>query len=169
MAAGGIMKTLTRVLFLVVFLVLLMGRYAYSAETDNHTVTVTVTAINELAITGGNVTLTINTATAGSEPTDAVDNTTADLDWTTNEASKKITIVSNLASGSQDFTLLAVAQNVTGGTAASEVTVDDSADDFVTGVATTTGGCDIQYTGQATVSSGTGSDVHTITFTLTAA
>jgi hypothetical protein len=155
------------VFLLAAFLILGVIGYALAADNDSHTVTVTVSAINELAITGGNVTLTINTATAGSEPSDAVDNTTADLDWTTNVASKKITIVSNLASGSQDFTLKAVAQNVTGGTAASEVTVNDSAADFVTGISTTTGGCDIQYTGQALIADGTGSDVHTITYTLT--
>ena len=162
-------RNLTKVLLLAAFLPLCITSHVFAAATDNHTVTVTVTAINELAITGGNITLTINTAVAGSEPSDAVDNTTCDLDWTTNEASKKITIVSNLSLAAQSFTLLAVAQNVTGGTAASEVTVDDSADDFVTGVATTTGGCDLQYTGQALIADGTGSDVHTITYTLTAA
>lgn len=161
------MKTSAKIILLVVLVVLGIAGYTLAADNDSHTVTVTVSAINELAITGGNVTLTINSATAGSQPDDAVDNTTADLDWTTNQSSKKITIVSNLSLAAQNFTLLAVAQNVTGGTAASQVTVDDSADDFVTGVATTLGGCDIQYTGQATVSDGTGSDVHTITFTLT--
>jgi hypothetical protein len=161
------MKALAKVFLLVVLLVLGIAGYTFAADNDSHTVTVTVSAINELAITGGNVTLTINSATAGSQPDDAVDNTTADLDWTTNQSSKKITIVSNLSPAAQNFTLLAVAQNVTGGTAASQVTVDNTADDFVTGVATTVGGCDIQYTGQATASEGTGSDVHTITFTLT--
>jgi hypothetical protein len=160
------MKTFTKILASIVFCTLFLSGYAVAGPTGNHTVTVTVSAINELAITGGNVTLTIHTATAGSEPDDEVDNTTADLDWTTNESSKKITIVTNLAS--QNFTLKALAQSVTGGTAASEVTVTDTATNFVTGIATTTGGCDIRYTAQATAAQGTGSDVHTITFTLTA-
>ena len=158
------MKSLAKVLLLTVLVVGIIG-VAIAANNDNHTVTVTVNAINELAIIGGNVTLTINSATAGSDPDDQVDSTTADLDWTTNEASKKITVVSNLAA--QSFTLKSVAQNVTGGTAASEVTVTDTAADFVTGVATTLGGCDIQYTGSATAAQGTGSDVHTITYTIT--
>ena len=162
-------RNLTKVLLLAAFLPLCITSHIFSAATDNHTVTVTLTAINEVAITGGNITLTINTAVAGGEPSDAVDNTTCDLDWTTNEASKKITVVSNLSAAAQDFTLLVVAQSVTGGTAASEVTVDDSAADFVTAISTTTGGCDLQYTGQALISDGTGSDVHTITYTLTAA
>jgi molybdopterin-binding protein len=138
---------------------------AMAGDTDNHTVTVEVQAINEAAISGGNLTLTINTATAGQEPDDAVDNTTCDLAWTTNESSKKITVETDLAS--QNFTLKVVAQNVTGGTAASEVTLSTTAGDFVTGVATTTGGCDLQYTASATAAQGTGSDVHTVTYTLT--
>ena len=53
---GEIMKLLIRALLSAAILILLVSRYAYSASTDNHTVTVTVTtsAINELAITDGN-------------------------------------------------------------------------------------------------------------------
>jgi hypothetical protein len=139
---------------------------AMAANTDNHTVTVTVEAINEAAITGGDLTLTINTATAGQEPDDAVDNTTCDLDWTTNEATKKITVETNLAAPT--FTLKVLAQNVTGGTAEAEVTLSTTgANDFVTAISTTTGGCDLQYTASATAAQGTGSDVHTVTYTLT--
>jgi len=138
------------------------------AQTDNHTVTVQVLAINEAAITGGDLTLTINTATAGQEPDDAVDNTTCDLAWTTNEATKKITVETNLAAPT--FTLKVLAQNVTGGGAAApEVTLSTTgANDFVTGVGQTAGGCDLQYTASATAAQGTGSDVHTVTYTLTA-
>jgi hypothetical protein len=159
------MKTFTKILASIVFCTLFLSGYAVASNTDHHTVTVTVSAINELAIAGGDVTLTIHTATAGSEP-DAVNNTTASLAWTTNESSKKITIATSLAS--QKFTLKALAQTVTGGTAAEEVTVTDTPTSFVTGIATTTGGCGIKYTAQATAAQGTGSDVHTITFTLTA-
>ena len=137
-----------------------------NSQTANHTVTVTVSAINEAAIIGGNITLTINTATAGSNPDDATDNTTCDLNWTTNQASKKITVATNLVAPT--FTLSVVAQNVTGGTAASSVTLSTTATDFVTGVATTTGNCDLSYTGSATAAQGSGSDVHTVTYTITA-
>jgi hypothetical protein len=94
---------------------------ATALNTAEHTVTVTVEAINEAAITGGDLILTINTATAGQEPDDAVDNTTCDLDWTTNEATKKITVETDLLAPA--FALKVVAQNVTGGTAAAEVTL----------------------------------------------
>ena len=159
------MKALTKIL-LVVALVAGLSVPALAGSSDTQSVTVTVSAVNEISATG-TVTLTINTATAGSDLDSDVDSSTADLLWTTNEASKKITIETDQASPT--FTLKAVAQTVTGGTAASEVTVSDTAADFVTGIATTTGGCDIQYTGEATASQGTGSDVHTITYTVTAA
>jgi hypothetical protein len=138
---------------------------AMGAATDNHDVTVQVQAINEVAVSGGNITLTINSATAGQEPDDAVDNTTCDLAWTTNENSKKITVATN--QGSPTYTLKVVAQNVSGGTAAPEVTLSTTAEDFVTGVATTIGNCDLQYTASATAAQGTGSDAHQVTYTLT--
>ena len=134
-------------------------------DNDNHQVTVQVQAINEVSVSGGNVTLTISTATAGSDPDDASYNSTCDLLWTTNEASKKITVVTSLAS--QNFTLKVLAQNVTGGSAAGQVTLSTTPSDFVTGVATTTGSCDLQYTATATAANGTGSDVHTVTYTIT--
>lgn len=150
-----------------IFGVLSLGMvgYALASNTVNHSVTVQVNAINEVALSGGNITLTVNTATAGSEPDAATDNTSCDLLWTTNETSKKITVATD--QGSPTFTLKVVAQNVSGGTAASEVTLSTSAQDFVTGVGTTTGSCDLSYTVSATASDGTGSDVHTVTYTLT--
>ena len=115
----------------------------WAGNTANHTVTVTVNTINELSIAGGNFTLTISVATAATNPIDAIDNTPADLNWTTNVASKKISVANSLASPT--FTLKVVAQNVTGGTAA-EVTLSTTTVDFVTGVATTTGNSDLSYT-----------------------
>lgn len=143
-----------------------MAGTAIAGSTATHQVTVTVSAINEISITGGNIELTIDTATAGSDPDDEVD-TTCDLAWTTNETSKKITVVSSLAS--QDFTLKVLATNISGGTAAAQVTITDEAQDFITAVATTVGNCDLEYTASATAAQGTGNDVHTtITYTITA-
>ncbi len=159
------MKTI-RVLLAISFLIIGLIEFCSAANNDNHQVTVTVNAINELALTGGNITLTINSAAAGSDPNDAT-NATCTLAWTTNETSKKITVVSSLAS--QNFALKVLATGISGGTAAPEVTVDNSADDLVTAVATTTGGCTLSYTAQATAAQGTGSDVHTtVTYTITA-
>ncbi len=143
---------------------LLFGNMVF-AQTDNHSVTVTVGVINEAAITGGALILTINTATAGSDPDDATDATTCDLNWTTNDVGKKITVATNIAAPA--FALKVLAQNVSGGTAAAEVTLSTTATDFVTGIATTIGTCDLGYTASATAADGSGSDVHTVTYTLT--
>ncbi len=142
-----------------------MTNMAYSQSNDNHSVTITVAAINQMAIVGGDVSLTINTASAGSELTSQNDNTTTDLNWTTNEASKKITIVSNLAS--PNYTLTVEAQNASGGTAAGVISLSTTAIDFVTGISNTVGTCDLSYTASATVASGAGSDIHTVTYTIT--
>ena len=123
-----------------------------------------VSAVNNVAITGGNVTLTINSAVAGSDPTDASD-ATAGLTWDSDEGSKKITVVSDL--GSPSFTLRVKATGLTDGTSAGQVTVINSAQDFVTGIpVTVSGGCTLSYTASATATQGTGSDAHTITYTI---
>ena len=149
-------------------MVFLLGVYGIGLGqgSANHTVTVQVAAINEIAITGGNITLTINTATAGSEPDEVTDNSSCDLLWTTTEASKKITVATDQASPT--FELRVKPKFVTGGTGVSgEVTLTTSAQDFVTDVATTTGNCDLQYKAIATANDGTGSELHTVTYTLT--
>ena len=151
--------------FTVVGLIFLLSATMGFSQSDNHTVTVTVSAISEVAIIGGDLTLTINTATPGSDPDDATDATTCDLNWTTNEAAQKITVETN--NGVPTFVLKVVAQNVSGGTAAAEVTLSTTATDFVTAIATTLGTCDLGYTASATAANGTGSDVHVVTYTIT--
>ncbi len=140
---------------------------ALAGSSASHDVTVTVSAINEVAISGGNITLTIDAATPGSDPDPATDSTSCDLSWTTNEASKKITVAAGAAiSGA---TLKVQAANVSGGTSAGQVTISDTAQDFVTGISSTTGSCDLSYEASATASQGTSSNTHTITYTITAA
>jgi len=146
-------------------LALAFSASAHAGSSANHTVTVTVSAINEVAISGGNLTLTINSSSAGADPDDASDSTTTDLSWTTNEASKKITVETDLVSPT--YTLEVTASSVTGGTSAGQVTPTTTAQDFVTGISTTTGSCDLSYNASATASDGTGSDAHTITYTIT--
>jgi hypothetical protein len=144
--------------------ILLWMGIAAASDTDSHTVTVTANAINEIAVTGGNLLLTINTATAGSDPTSAVDATTG-LEWTSNATGKKITIESDIDS-SPGYSLKALATGVSGGSPEAEVTISSAAQDYIGGVSTTTGSCTTRYTASATAAGGTGSDVHTITFTI---
>ncbi|GAG32381.1 unnamed protein product, partial [marine sediment metagenome] len=63
----------------------------------------------------------------------------------------------------------ATATNVSGGTAASQVTLSTTAADFVTAISKTVGTCDLSYRPSATAGQGTGSDFLTVTYTLTAA
>jgi len=157
----------TGILLLAVILLFSLSELSFAASTDNHTVTVTVAAVNEVAITGGNITLTINSAVAGSDLTDATDGTCT-LAWTTNEASKKVT-VETTTSAAQLFGLTVEATGVIGGTSGGVITLTDgaAASDFVTGISTTTGDCTLDYTASATAADGTGTDTHTVVYTIT--
>jgi hypothetical protein len=159
------MKAITLLVASALMITLSAG-FVCAGSNDNHTVTVQVNAINEIAISGGSKTLTINAAVAGSNPT-SVTNAQCNLAWTTNETSKKITVATNVSS--PNFTLKVEGTSVSGGTSAGQVTLTDSAQDFVTGVAETIGNCTLFYTASATAAQGTGSDVHTVTYTITAA
>ena len=119
-----------------------------------------------MAVTGGNIALTITTAISDSEPEVVSDAATSDLTWTTNEVTRKITVASDLAA--PVFALTVVAQNVTGGSAAAIVTLSTTDTDFVTAITRTLGGCDLAYTATAIAANGTGVDNHTVTYTITA-
>lgn len=154
-----------RTMIICVCMVLCAAVGALAADNDNHQVTVTVNAINELAVTGGDITLTISTATPGSNP-DAVSDNTCGLLWTTTEASKKITVVTDQAAA--NYTLKVEATSVSGGTSAGQLTLTNVAQNFVTGVATTIGSCTLSYDASATAAQGAGTVVHVITYTITA-
>jgi hypothetical protein len=122
----------------------------------------------DITLTGGNVTLTISTATAGLNPDQATDNTCT-LTWTTlaGDPVQKITIESDLLT--PRFTLRAQALGVTSGTSMGLVPVSTSTD-FITNIPANTsdGQATLGYQAGATAAQGTGSDVHTIKYTITA-
>jgi hypothetical protein len=140
---------------------------AAAASTDNHTVTVTIPAINEITVDGGNVVLTYVAPLAGDDFSAVSDATTSDLSWSTNTAAQKITVETNLALPTADLKITAV--NVTGGTPTSQVTLSTTPADLITGIAVGTGGCDLSYVTEDDLSAGTaaGSDVHTVIYTIT--
>lgn len=152
--------------FLGLFLAsLVVTGSAFASDVASHTVTVTVSAINEVEISGGNVALAI--AGSGTSGTAAAsDDTTADLLWSTNESNKKITVATSLAT--VDFPLTVEAKNVSGGTAAAPITLSTTAQDLVTAISLTTGSADLAYEASATAAAGTGSNAHTVTYTITA-
>ena len=144
--------------------VLVLQLNTKAGDTDYCNVEMEIITINEFDLVGGNVTLIVDSAVPGSDP-EATDNTTADLKWTTNVSGKKITVQTGL--GSPQFTIKVVAQNITSGTAAPEITLSTTAADFVTGIANAAGSCDLCYTAIAPVTAGTGTDVHQVTYTYT--
>ncbi len=160
------MKKIT-ILLVTIGLILQISGIVMGADNDNHQVTITVVAVNELAISGGNITLTINTATAGSGLIDDTDNTCA-LDWTTNSsANKKVTgqLDTDYSAG------ISLAVNVTvaggnGSSAGQQPLISASAVDLVTGVHNEFGsGNTLNYTASAPSASPT-SEARTVTYTI---
>lgn len=154
-----------RLLFVLPLVTLTTGT-AFAANTASHDVTVEVSAINELALAGGNITLTVDTATAGSEPDAATDNTTS-LDWTSNEASRKITAESGANPSGATLSVTGTVDTGTGSSAGA-VSLSTVAQDLVTGFGQEVGGASLDYSASATAADGTSSTTYTITYTLTA-
>ncbi|MBI2298713.1 MAG: hypothetical protein HYU66_07145 [Armatimonadetes bacterium] len=148
------MKQTLRVLFLVG----LLGSGAWAASNDTCTIHYEVQAINELNIVAGSVTLTVNAATAGSQPDQASASTTYNISNNTGAAgaspTDKITgaINTDMPAGT---TLKVTAGATTGGTSAGAVTLTSVAADLVTGVANVAEtGLSLGFTLDATVSAG---------------
>jgi hypothetical protein len=140
------------------------------AQTDSHTAGVTVSAINVIDV-DANLTMTISSATAGSQPTAVTDNTSSNLAWTTNGAGKKIQVKTGAALPA-GVTLTVGAQNITkvgSGTpvAAGTVTLSTTDTDFVTGAGKSAGACDLNYTASATVDATIQANTITVTYTIT--
>ena len=133
--------------------------------TASNTITVKVQVITVLQINIGIVNLNITgaNAVAGQDQMMTTDQSST-LSWGTNSSLKKITVNTSLAS--PKFTLELVAVNPTAGTAASQVTLSTTANDFLLNIGRTSGSCGLLYTAVALASQGTGTDAHTITFTV---
>lgn len=132
---------------------------------NSHDVTVTISAINEISVTGA-PSLTVSTATAGSDLDDDVDLVSCDLSWTTNAANKKITVATTAA---PSVTLKVVAVTPTAGSAAAEVTLSTTATAFITAIGKTFGTSDITYTLAASVTDAiVTNETITVTYTIAA-
>lgn len=128
-------------------------------------VNIAVNAISQIAVTGGAQTLTISTATAGSQPTPA----TASVNWavTTNQVNQKVTasIDANMPAG---LTLQAQMEAPTGGLSTGPNALSTASVDLVTGISTLAeGALDLTYTLNANVSAGVVSTSRTVTYTIT--
>lgn len=167
------MKRLMIVLLVAALCFGLVG-VAMAGNSANHQVTVTVSSINEVSVSGGDLTLTIVSASPGSDPTSVTDSTTCDLSWTTTDSGKKITVQTSLASPLYS-TLTVEAKTISytsgsGAVAQSAVTLSGaSAQDLITSVATQAATCDLAYIASTTADKGTGTDTHTtVTYTISA-
>ncbi|HMK38224.1 MAG TPA: hypothetical protein VK569_02710 [Bacteroidota bacterium] len=133
--------------------------------TAAHSVTVQVSVITAVKVTGGSVNLNISSANvvAGQDQMSVVDQSTSLL-WGTNSSARKISVGTSLAA--PKFTLKLLAVNPTQGTAAPAVTLTAAPHDLLLNIGRSSGSCTLQYTGIALASQGTGNDVHVITFTV---
>ena len=159
----------TRRHFLYIVLAIVLGTLPVVAQTygtDNHTVTVQVSTITSVSVTVGSLSMTVTGAgvPAGQDQMTTT-NTSSQLRWGINSSTRKITAQTNLASPL--FSLLLLAVSPTQGTAAPEATLSTTAQDIMLNVGRSLGTCTLQYTGVALASEGTGTDSHTITFTVT--
>lgn len=156
-----------RLLFAALLLPFLAST-SYAQDNFTQDVTIVLTDINQLSVSSGTVSMTINTAVAGSAPTDATDASTT-YAITTNGTTKKLTGVLDVAyAAGLSLDLLLTAP--TGGTA-TERTLSTTAQDLVTGVGQVAeSALTITYTASATVSAtpnDPAGETHTVTVTLT--
>lgn len=141
---------------------------ASAVNTAQQTVTFSVSAINEISVSGNPGALTVSTATAGSAPNSATDATTT---WavTSNETNRIVTAAINAAMPT-GTTLQVTLAAPTGATSAGAVTLSTTAANVVTGISKQNqSAMTITYSFSATSAAGTiASTSRTVTFTLTA-
>ena len=156
-----------RLIFGTLEAVLFLSLQSVQAQigSDFHTVTVQVSTITGVAVSSGTVNMNIAGAStvAGQDEMSLVNQTTS-LSWGINSSLKKITVNTSLAAPKYTLKLLAVSPTV--GTASSEVILSTTAADLMIDVGKSSGSCTLKYTAIALASQGTGTDAHTITFTV---
>ncbi len=131
-----------------------------------HTINVQVSPITVLALQGGAVTLNVTDAnvTAGVDAMTVQDQSTR-LVWGTNSSARKITAQTSLAAPL--FQLRLVALSPSRGTPGPEMLLGTSPQNLMLNIGRSLGSCTLRYTGTALASQGVGTDIHTITFTVT--
>ena len=147
-------------------LLFLLGQTVYGQfASGNHFVTVSVTPLSLLQLSGGTVNLDISgaQAVAGQDQMTVTNNATQLL-WGTNSSAQKITAVSDLATPL--FTLRVEATAPTQGIPAGPVTLTATAGDLLLNIGRSSGTCTIVYTSVILASQGTGTESHNITFTI---
>lgn len=161
------MNKTRRILAAVAVLALCGSIAAFADAIATQTLTLEVTAINEIEVSGNPGAMTVNTATAGSQP-DAVTNALTTYSITTNGTGMKITGILNTVMPT-NVTLQAALAAPDVGTSAGATTLTTTAADLVTGVTQVVSSAKtITYTLSATVAAGiVASTTRTVTLTVT--
>lgn len=147
--------------FLIQFSAILI---AYG-QSDTHTATINVQEIAWLQISGSvSITITGTGVVAGQDLMTATDQSST-LSWGLNGTSKKITVRTNI--GTPLYTLTVQALNPIPGSSAGVVTVSTTDLNLILSLSRNKGSSTLRYTAAALASQGIGSDIHTITFTVT--
>jgi hypothetical protein len=154
-----------KIVFGAVMLAATLAAGAEAQSSASHTVAYSVSAINQIAVTGS-PSLSITTATAGSSPS-AVSDATSSWAITTNQTTKKLTASINTAMPS-GVTLEVSAAGPSGATGTGFQTLGTSAVDVVTGISQVAGsGLALTYRLSATLAAGAVSSASkTVTYTL---
>lgn len=140
---------------------------ALCADTDSQTVNFSIQAINEIDVAAGPVNLTVNTATAGSQPAAATAPSSYSITTNADADSKKITADLDAAMPAGVTLQVNVAAPSGGSTSAGTVTLTTSAVDVVTGIeAVAASGVAINYTLSATVAAVPVTNSRVVTFTI---
>ncbi len=136
-----------------------------SAQSTTQNLTINIVAINEISVSGGAHTMTINTATAGQAPDDVVWGTTWAI--TTNQTGAKVVV----SIGSDMPTGVSLKVNMaepTNASSAGEVALTSIPQELVTGITKLNeGNLDLTYTASATTGAGVQSVSRTVTYTVT--
>jgi len=111
----------------------MMQTSAYAAMSDTISVSFTIDPINEINIAGTSLTLTVNAAVAGSQPTQASQSTTYSISTNCTANSKKLTAAINSAMPSGVTLSLNVAAP-TGASSTGPTTITNVAANVVTGI-----------------------------------
>ncbi len=140
---------------------------ASAQSTDNQTVTIQVAEISVIDVTVSSLNLDVlaGDILVGRDLMTITDQSSSLL-WGTNGGSRKITAGTSLAS--PKFELRLFASNSSRGTPSPEFALSTIPQDLLLDIGRSLGSCVLRYTGIAYASQGTGTDIHTISFTIVA-
>lgn len=166
MASGPQGALLARTAATIALLCCAQQALAQIYGSGTHTISVQVAPITVMTVQGGTVAMNVTNAnvTAGVDAI-TIQDQSSKLLWGTNSSARKITAQSSLAAPL--FELRLVATSPTRGTPGPEMVLGTTPKNLMLDIGRSLGNCTLRYTGTALASRGIGTDIHTITFTVT--